>query len=70
MTKKTALVLITDGSEELESVSCIDIMRRGGLKVDVVSITNDTIVKCANGTRILADHLFSAVADKVKCRSL
>jgi DJ-1 family protein len=64
MAGKTALVLITDGSEELESVSCIDIMRRGGLKVDVVSITDDTVVKCANGTRILADHLLSTLHDR------
>ena len=48
-----ALVAISEGSEELEAVSVIDILRRGKIDVTVASIDKDVTVKCARGTYIV-----------------
>lgn len=54
------LVPIADGTEDLEAVTIIDLMRRAGFMVSVVSVMPaEKLVKCARGTRILADFLIS-----------
>jgi len=50
------LVPIAEGTEDLEVVTIIDLMRRAGFMVSVVSVmTGEKLVKCARGTRIMAD---------------
>lgn len=58
---KTALVLITEGSEDLEAVTTIDVLRRGGIKTTITSLAEDKLVACANGVNVMADTLFSAI---------
>lgn len=54
------LIPIADGSEDLEAVSIIDILRRAGFIVTVASVKSDEkMVTCARGTRIQADFLIS-----------
>lgn len=48
--KKTALIPIANGAEDIETVSVIDILARAGIEVTVASLTETKLVKCANGT--------------------
>ena len=48
-----ALVGIADGSEDIEAVSIIDTLRRGGVEVTVASVMDSQQITCANGTKII-----------------
>lgn len=50
---KTCLIIIANGTEELEAVAAIDILRRAGVIVTIAGETD--IVHCANDTKILPD---------------
>lgn len=50
----SVLIPIADGSEELEAVTLIDLLRRAGIEV-VVAGLKDGAVKCSRGTVILPD---------------
>ncbi|CAF2832401.1 unnamed protein product [Rotaria sp. Silwood2] len=56
MTKK-ALVFIANGSEEIEAVTTIDVLRRAEIEVDVASIEKNghDVVKCSRNVRIVPD---------------
>ena len=60
----TALVAIADGSEDIETVSIIDVLRRAEIDVTVASVMPDRPqVTAARGTRIEADMLIDACRD-------
>ena len=52
----SALVAISEGSEELEAIGVIDILRRGKINVTVASIDKDVTVKCARGTYVVESY--------------
>eukprot|EP00890_Picochlorum_soloecismus_P000185 jgi/Picsp_1/1167/NSC_04648-R1_dj-1 family protein len=54
---KKVLVPIADGSEEMEAVIVIDVLRRAGADVIVASTGPGTEVKCSRGVKIVADKL-------------
>jgi 4-methyl-5(b-hydroxyethyl)-thiazole monophosphate biosynthesis len=58
---KTIAVHLATGFEEIEAVTIIDILRRAGLKVIVVSVTDDYLVKGAQQIPVKADKLFAEV---------
>jgi DJ-1 family protein len=60
---KTALVIIANGSEELEAITVIDILRRGGVNVSIAGETD--IVHCSNGVKILPDISLHKVKESV-----
>ncbi len=51
---KSALVLFAEGSEELEAVSVIDILRRGGINVTVAGLTAGPL-RGSRGTVLVPD---------------
>lgn len=57
MHKKTALIPVATGVEELETVTIIDVLRRAGIGVRVTSIEERTII-AANGVKLVADSDF------------
>lgn len=59
---KTALVAIADGTEEIEAVTIIDVLRRAGVDVTVASVTAQQITG-ANGIVITADCSIDACID-------
>ena len=54
---KQALVPVADGSEEIEVVTIIDVLRRAGVLVTVASVSasKDLKITAARGTQIVAD---------------
>lgn len=61
--RKTVLVPIADGSEEIEAVSIIDVLRRGGAEVTVASVSN-LQVTCSRGVKLVADCLIGECKGK------
>ena len=57
-----AVVLVASGVEDVETVSIIDVLRRGDIAVSVVSISET--VKCAFGTVIVPDMHIDALGDE------
>ena len=53
--RKTVLVPIAEGTEELEAVSIIDVLRRGGAEVTVATVENGLQVNCSRGVKLVAD---------------
>lgn len=50
-----AVVLATDGCEDVELVTCVDVLRRAKIHVDVVSCDEGDVVQCANLVNIVPD---------------
>ena len=51
-------VFLATGFEDVEALIPIDVLRRGGVEVVIVSITDEQIVESAHGVGICADKLF------------
>lgn len=51
----TVYVFFADGFEEVEAFTSVDVMRRAGMKVEMVTVTPDEIVKGAHGIPLLCD---------------
>ena len=54
---KKVLIGIADGTEELEAVTIIDVLRRAEIDVTVASVEPGHEVKCSRGVRLVADKL-------------
>lgn len=54
-------VFLAEGFEDVEALAPIDIMRRAGLELQTVSITEDIIVSSAHGVEFLADNIISEI---------
>mgnify|MGYP005912367417 CR=1 FL=1 len=53
----SALICLAPGSEEMEAVTTIDLMVRGGIKVTTASVASDgsLAITCSRGVKLLAD---------------
>ncbi|REG82440.1 DJ-1 family glyoxalase III [Marinomonas pollencensis] len=56
------LVPIANGNEEIEAITIIDVLRRGGVDVTVASIHEAKSITGANGCKIEADTLLTEVS--------
>ncbi|OCK84731.1 DJ-1 protein [Lepidopterella palustris CBS 459.81] len=54
----TALILIADGTEEIEFVTPYDVLTRAGVEISSagVNLKNETFAVCSRNIRILPDH--------------
>jgi putative intracellular protease/amidase len=57
--ERKVLLLVANGTEEMEAVITADVLRRGELCVDVVSVENTREIICARGINLIADQLLS-----------
>ncbi len=55
---KSVLVAVANGSEDMESVIMIDVLRRAELDVTVASV-HELQITCARGVRVVADKLIT-----------
>ncbi|KAJ9518460.1 hypothetical protein QJQ45_018488, partial [Haematococcus lacustris] len=60
--RKTVLVPIANGSEEMEAVIIIDVLRRAGAEVTVASVENELVVTCSRGVKLQADVSMDSAA--------
>ncbi len=60
---KTVLVLIVDGFEEIETVTPVDLLRRAGDEVLLVSVTGATMHRGRCGMSLVTDTTLEEVAD-------
>ena len=58
---KTSFLFLAQGFEEIEALTVVDVMRRAGMDVKTVSITDDTKVVGAHGISVEADKLIANV---------
>lgn len=58
---KPVYLFFAEGSEEVEALSVVDILRRGGVDVKIVSVTDQLTVTSSHGVKIVADVLFDNV---------
>ncbi|KAI8817698.1 DJ-1-like protein [Fimicolochytrium jonesii] len=61
---KTALVLLSEGNEEMETVIPMDILRRAGVKVTLAGLNGAGTVTCSRNVKIVPDTALSALQDK------
>ena len=65
---KKTLVFLANGFEELEAISVIDVLRRGGVEVQSVSISTEKQVMGAHGIEITADlTLDEVIFEEIEC---
>jgi len=58
---KKIAVHLAEGFEEIEAISIIDVLRRAGFEVSVVSITGELLVAGAHQISVKADVLFENI---------
>lgn len=56
---KTGYVFFADGFEEIEAFTIVDVMRRAGMNVKIVSVTDSEIVKGAHSVSVFCDVNFA-----------
>ena len=60
---KKALVPLADGFEDIDAVSIIDILRRGGVEVVTASLDDEPATMSAHGIRMIADTRLADVLE-------
>jgi len=62
---KSALIIVADGTEEIELVIVADILRRAGVAVTIAGLSDRKTILCAQGISLNVDLGLSEVVDKV-----
>ncbi|KAL2456810.1 Protein DJ-1-like protein C [Forsythia ovata] len=62
---KKVLVPIGLGTEEMEAVIMVDVMRRAGAEVTLASVEEQLEVEASGGTRLVADTFISDCSDEI-----
>ena len=60
---KKAIILLTDGFEEMEALVPADILHRAGIKIIFLSLTGNLEVTGSHDIKIIADNLFNESTD-------
>lgn len=53
-------IFLANGFEEIEGLTVVDVLRRGGVEVEMVSITGSLEVETSHGINMKADSVFGA----------
>lgn len=54
-------IFLAEGFEDVEALAPIDIIRRAGLDIQLVSITSDPVVSSAHGVKFVADTVINNI---------
>ena len=52
-------LFVANGTEEVEALSIVDVVRRASIPLKIVSITDSEVITSSHGVRIVADSLFA-----------
>ena len=58
---KTTAIFLADGFEEIEGLMVVDLLRRAGIKVDMVSISDSLTVTGSHRIAVTADKLIKDI---------
>uniref|UniRef100_A0A915CWS1 D-lactate dehydratase n=1 Tax=Ditylenchus dipsaci TaxID=166011 RepID=A0A915CWS1_9BILA len=61
MSGKSALIIGSNGSEDIELVTTSDVLRRANIQVIIAGLQDEKVIKCAEGTSINVDRLLNDV---------
>jgi protein deglycase len=61
---RTVLVPVAHGSEEIETVTIVDVLRRAGAEVTLASVEDTLELVCSRGVRLLADAFIADCAGR------
>ncbi|CDW56654.1 protein DJ 1 [Trichuris trichiura] len=61
MASKKVLVILADGSEEMEVIIAVDVLRRGGLNVVLAGLGGERPHECSRGVKVVPDKSFDVV---------
>uniref|UniRef100_A0A069DQN1 Putative transcriptional regulator dj-1 n=1 Tax=Panstrongylus megistus TaxID=65343 RepID=A0A069DQN1_9HEMI len=64
MSTKSALVLVAEGSEEMECIISVDVLRRGGVDVTLAGLKGNEPTKCSRDVVIVPDK---SMEEAIKC---
>ena len=65
---RSCLVLIANGSEEIETISVVDALRRASIDVTLASVSDTLQVECSRGVKVVADtKLSDCTTDSFEC---
>ena len=56
---KGVYIFLADGFEEIEALATVDVLRRGGINAQTVSINENITVQGAHGVHVAADMIWS-----------
>jgi 4-methyl-5(b-hydroxyethyl)-thiazole monophosphate biosynthesis len=65
MTSQQVLVAVAHGSESLETITIVNVLRRAGITVTLASIERDITVQASRGIKLVADARFDDIAGTV-----
>ena len=54
-------VFMADGTEEVEAITPVDLLRRAGADVDIVSIMPSLEIESSRGVKVIADKLIGDI---------
>lgn len=57
-----AIIMLADGFEEMEALSCVDLLRRNDIKIDMVALGEKLEVRGSHDIVVKADFLFSDIS--------
>ena len=60
-----AIILLADGFEEIEALTTVDVLRRGGVNVAMASVSAGSEVRGAHGMTVRADVLLKDLEDEL-----
>ena len=63
--EKKVLLFLADGFEEIEALAPVDLLRRAGINVTTVSISDTKEVRGGHDITVLSDKLFDEIDDKM-----
>lgn len=58
---KQSFIFLADGFEEIEALTVVDVMRRAGMSIKTVSVTDKSVVTGAHGIPVTTDTLISDI---------
>lgn len=66
--KKTAIILLADGFEEIEAITPYDLLNEADVETKLISVSDETNVTGTNGLKVIADGLLKEIdAKKADC---